>query len=404
MSAGFSQSHYATLGLSRDDFSEAALKKTYRALAMRWHPDRNRGNEEAAAEKFKAVQEAFTVLSDPNARAEYDRELIHQRRVAAAQSRPQYRRPQPTASPSAPPQPTAPRTASSAATGSPAAAAPKTPAQPAAPRWEDLRRGADVPRAPAAAAPAPPRESATSRGSSHEASSSRRRAADAEAVRSAAPVEEWPGLEAALAQSEREAREAAQRDEQSAVAEALAAERREAAEIEEALRLVEEATRRERAEFEEALRAVAVAEGGIEVHHGSAHATPPTVPAVGRTSTSDPFPAVSVPLYHEGGGSPGYHDGSTGSTRGGSTGSSSLRAATPSESAESQLATLMELGYHAELVAPYCDGVSSIEEILEQLSLDMPDDGAEPREEAPPVSRRGSRRGWGLARRFLGTA
>ena len=33
MSAGFSQSHYATLGLSRDDFSEAALKKTYRALA-----------------------------------------------------------------------------------------------------------------------------------------------------------------------------------------------------------------------------------------------------------------------------------------------------------------------------------------------------------------------------------
>lgn len=39
------------------------------------HPDRNRGNEAAAAERFKEVQEAFTVLSDPMARATYDKEV-----------------------------------------------------------------------------------------------------------------------------------------------------------------------------------------------------------------------------------------------------------------------------------------------------------------------------------------
>ena len=44
--------YYAILGLHPRKFDPAHLKKQYRALALRWHPDRNRGNEEAAAEKF----------------------------------------------------------------------------------------------------------------------------------------------------------------------------------------------------------------------------------------------------------------------------------------------------------------------------------------------------------------
>ena len=69
-------SHYAMLGLDRHNFDERALKKQYRVLALKWHPDRNIGNEAAAAEKFKELQEAFEVLNDPKQRAAYDLELI----------------------------------------------------------------------------------------------------------------------------------------------------------------------------------------------------------------------------------------------------------------------------------------------------------------------------------------
>ena len=65
-------SHYAVLGLVDKSFTPLHLKHQYRALAKRWHPDRNRGDEQAAAEKFKALQEAFEVLSDPDKRREYD--------------------------------------------------------------------------------------------------------------------------------------------------------------------------------------------------------------------------------------------------------------------------------------------------------------------------------------------
>ena len=65
-------SHYALLGLIERNFTPAQLKRQYRALALRWHPDRNRGNEEAATAKFKQLQEAFEVLSDPDQRRAYD--------------------------------------------------------------------------------------------------------------------------------------------------------------------------------------------------------------------------------------------------------------------------------------------------------------------------------------------
>jgi molecular chaperone DnaJ len=51
--------------------SEADLKKAYRRLAMKWHPDRNPDNKEAE-EKFKEAKEAYEVLTDPQKRAAYD--------------------------------------------------------------------------------------------------------------------------------------------------------------------------------------------------------------------------------------------------------------------------------------------------------------------------------------------
>lgn len=51
---------------------DSTLKSAYRKLAMRWHPDRNPGDAEAEA-KFKAINEAYDCLKDPQKRAAYDR-------------------------------------------------------------------------------------------------------------------------------------------------------------------------------------------------------------------------------------------------------------------------------------------------------------------------------------------
>ena len=52
--------------------SQDDIKRSYRRLAMKWHPDRNPGNAEAETE-FKACTEAYEVLSDPERRQLYDR-------------------------------------------------------------------------------------------------------------------------------------------------------------------------------------------------------------------------------------------------------------------------------------------------------------------------------------------
>lgn len=62
--------YYEVLGVSRDA-DDAALKKAYRALAKKYHPDTNQGNPEAEA-KFKEASEAYAVLSDPEKRRQYD--------------------------------------------------------------------------------------------------------------------------------------------------------------------------------------------------------------------------------------------------------------------------------------------------------------------------------------------
>lgn len=62
--------YYELLGVERSA-DEAALKSAYRKLAMKYHPDKNPGDKEAEA-KFKEINEAYEVLSDPEKRRMYD--------------------------------------------------------------------------------------------------------------------------------------------------------------------------------------------------------------------------------------------------------------------------------------------------------------------------------------------
>src|ERR1700744_2225833 len=63
--------YYEVLGVDRG-CNDAALKSAFRKLAMEHHPDRNGGCEEAAG-RFKEINEAYSVLSDPGKRQAYDR-------------------------------------------------------------------------------------------------------------------------------------------------------------------------------------------------------------------------------------------------------------------------------------------------------------------------------------------
>ena len=63
--------YYEVLGVAKDA-TEQEIKKAYRVLAKKYHPDANPGDKEAEA-KFKEASEAYAVLSDADKRAKYDR-------------------------------------------------------------------------------------------------------------------------------------------------------------------------------------------------------------------------------------------------------------------------------------------------------------------------------------------
>ncbi len=64
------QDLYQTLGIEKNS-SDADIKKAYRKLAMKYHPDRNPGDS-ASEQKFKSIQKAYAILSDKQKRAAYD--------------------------------------------------------------------------------------------------------------------------------------------------------------------------------------------------------------------------------------------------------------------------------------------------------------------------------------------
>ncbi|XP_025931302.1 dnaJ homolog subfamily B member 8 [Apteryx rowi] len=70
--------YYKVLGLQKSA-SQDDIKKSYRKLALKWHPDKNPNNKEEAEKKFKAVAEAYEVLSDPQKRSLYDRPVKESR-------------------------------------------------------------------------------------------------------------------------------------------------------------------------------------------------------------------------------------------------------------------------------------------------------------------------------------
>ena len=63
--------YYEVLGVGAGA-SDQEIKSAYRKLAVKYHPDKNPGSKEAE-ERFKEAAEAYSVLSDPDKRARYDR-------------------------------------------------------------------------------------------------------------------------------------------------------------------------------------------------------------------------------------------------------------------------------------------------------------------------------------------
>ena len=63
--------YYEVLGVNKGS-SDAEIKKAYHKLAMKYHPDKNPGDK-TAEEKFKEINEAYEILSDPDKKDKYDR-------------------------------------------------------------------------------------------------------------------------------------------------------------------------------------------------------------------------------------------------------------------------------------------------------------------------------------------
>jgi curved DNA-binding protein CbpA len=68
------ENHYNTLGIA-PNATEDEIKKIYRSLAMRFHPDRN--HAPGAEARFKSITKAYEILSDPVKREEYNQSVNH---------------------------------------------------------------------------------------------------------------------------------------------------------------------------------------------------------------------------------------------------------------------------------------------------------------------------------------
>jgi hypothetical protein len=82
--------YYLIMGVARTA-SEREIKRTYRKLAVQYHPDKNPSPE--AEEKFKEVNEAYMVLSDPEAKAAYDERLANPAFYSLKDAQPWHRDP-----------------------------------------------------------------------------------------------------------------------------------------------------------------------------------------------------------------------------------------------------------------------------------------------------------------------
>lgn len=71
-SSGDDICYYEVLGVERSA-SDGEIKKAYRKMALKWHPDKNPSNRDEAEIAFKKVSEAYEVLRNPQQRAVYDR-------------------------------------------------------------------------------------------------------------------------------------------------------------------------------------------------------------------------------------------------------------------------------------------------------------------------------------------
>ena len=63
--------YYEVLGVPKDA-SEDVIRRAYKKLAIKWHPDKHVDDKKEAEEKFKEISEAYSVLSDPKKKREYD--------------------------------------------------------------------------------------------------------------------------------------------------------------------------------------------------------------------------------------------------------------------------------------------------------------------------------------------
>ena len=63
--------HYADLGIE-EDADEACIKKAYRKLVLKWHPDKHPENRDEAETQIRKINNAYEVLSNPTKRSTYD--------------------------------------------------------------------------------------------------------------------------------------------------------------------------------------------------------------------------------------------------------------------------------------------------------------------------------------------